>query len=73
MLIIGVVWRRTKQRHITRLSNDMHANGHHNVHIKIKTLPEFSQFVPSTPAVAIVCALKELIYLGLYSEGYGCL
>jgi hypothetical protein len=61
------------QPHITRLSNDMHANGFHNIHINIKTLPEFSQFVPSTPAVAIVGALQELIYLGPYSEGYGCL
>jgi hypothetical protein len=51
----------------------MHAIGFHNIHINIKSLPEFSQFVPSSPTVASVGALKELIYLGPYSEGYGCL
>jgi hypothetical protein len=61
------------QSHIARLSNDMVDNGFHNVHINIKTLPEFAHFIPSTPAVAIIGALKELIYLGPYSEGYGCL
>lgn len=61
------------QPHIARLSRDMVANGFHNIHININTRPEFASFVPSTPAVAIVGALKELIYLGPYSEGYGCL
>jgi hypothetical protein len=61
------------QNHIARLSNDMIDNGFHNIHINVNTLPEFAKFVPSTPAVAIIGALKELIYLGPYSEGYGCL
>jgi hypothetical protein len=61
------------QPYIIRLCNDMHANGFNNIRINIKALPEFSQFAPSTPAVTIVSALKELIYLGPYSEGYGCL
>tara|TARA_R110000751_G_scaffold116604_2_gene216276 strand:+ start:27496 stop:28014 length:519 start_codon:yes stop_codon:yes gene_type:complete len=61
------------QSHIARLSNDMAANGFQNVYINVKALPEFARFVPSTPAVAIIGALKELIYLGPYSEGYGCL
>lgn len=61
------------QSHITRLSNDMVDNGFRNIHIDITIFPEFARFVPSTPAVAIVGALKELIYLGPYSEGYGCL
>lgn len=61
------------QTHIARLSSDMIANGFQNIHIDIKARPEFARFVPSTPAVAIVGALKELIYLGPYSEGYGCL
>jgi hypothetical protein len=59
--------------HIARLSNDMVDSGFHNIHINISTLPEFARFVPSTPAVAIVGALKELIYFGPYSEGYGCI
>jgi hypothetical protein len=61
------------QTHITRLSNDMVENGFHNIQININTRPEFARFVPSTPAVAIVGALKELIYFGPYSEGYSCL
>lgn len=61
------------QNHIARLSNNMIANGFHNIHININTDPEFAHFVPSTPAVAIVGALEELIYFGPYSVGYGCL
>lgn len=60
------------QPHIERLSNDMFDSGFHNIHINIKARPEFARFVPSTPSVAIVGALKELIYLGPYSKGYGC-
>jgi hypothetical protein len=61
------------QTHIARLSKNMNDNGFNNIHINVNTLPEFARFVPSTPAVAIVGALKELIYFGPYSEGYGCL
>lgn len=59
--------------HIEVLSKNMLNNGFQNIHINIDTFPEFSHFVPSTPSVAIVGTLKELIYFGPYSQGYGCL
>jgi hypothetical protein len=61
------------QKHIAGLSNEMLNFGFRSIYIDIKANPEFARFVPSTPAVAIIGALKELIYLGPYSEGYGCL
>jgi hypothetical protein len=61
------------QNHIARLSNDMSDNGFRNIYVDIETSPEFAHFIPSTPAIAIIGALRELIYLGPYSEGYGCL
>lgn len=61
------------QPHIEGLSKNMFNSGFHNIHINIDAFPEFARFVPSTPAVAVVGALTELIYFGPYSEGYGCL
>lgn len=61
------------QTHISRLSSNLINKGFQNIFIDVKTHPEFAHFVPSTPAVAIIGALKELVYLGPYSEGYGCL
>ncbi|MEP1447256.1 MAG: DUF6436 domain-containing protein [Paraglaciecola sp.] len=61
------------QPHIARLSQNMLDNGFQNIHINISIHPEFARFVPSTPAVAIIGALQELIYFGPYAEGYGCL
>jgi hypothetical protein len=61
------------QNHIARLSKNMSENGFRNIRVDVETFPEFAKFVPSTPAVAIIGALKELIYFGPYSEGYGCL
>lgn len=61
------------QAHIKNLSAQMDTKGFHNIHLDIREHPELSHYVPSTPSVAIVGNQHELIYLGPYSEGYGCL
>lgn len=59
--------------HITQLSNTMQKQGFANIHVNINEAPEFAKFIPSIPSVAIIGKEQELIYLGPYSVGYGCL
>lgn len=61
------------QSHIQTFSSQMQNQGFNNIYINLNQYPEFAKFIPSIPAVAVIGAVKELIYLGPYSEGYGCL
>lgn len=59
--------------HIQSLSNKLLNEGFQNIHINLQQQPNFKEFIPATPSVAIIGEKQELIYLGPYSEGYGCL
>lgn len=59
--------------HIAKFSNNMRDEGFNNIQINLNQFPEYAHFVPSTPAVAVIGKDSEVIYLGPYAEGYGCL
>jgi hypothetical protein len=61
------------QPHIQNFSDSLQNQGFENIVINLNQYPEFAEFIPSIPAVAIVGKLQELIYLGPYSKGYSCL
>jgi hypothetical protein len=59
--------------HIQALSNKLIQKGFESIHINLQKQPELKRFIPSTPSLVIIGEQQELIYLGPYAEGYGCL
>ncbi|MBF7073788.1 hypothetical protein ISG33_10300 [Glaciecola sp. MH2013] len=58
--------------HKSALNTWADANGLTQQSLNINEFDELKTLIPSTPAVIVVTASKELVYLGPYSEGYGC-
>lgn len=58
--------------HQSSLKNWSSAEGFENVELDVNAFPQIKRFVPSTPAVVVLDADKNLLYLGPYSRGSGC-
>ncbi|MGJ8680637.1 DUF6436 domain-containing protein [Paraglaciecola sp.] len=59
--------------HINNLSSQLNDEGFQNIYIDLQKNPILREIIPSSPSIAIIGAQQELIYLGPYAEGYGCL
>lgn len=61
------------ENHSQELSQNLENLGFQNQSIDLNSLPLLAEFVPSTPAVAVFNGNEQLLYLGPYSVGLGCL
>ncbi|MCF2947640.1 DUF6436 domain-containing protein [Paraglaciecola aquimarina] len=59
--------------HIQNLSKQLAEQGFENLYIDVNKHPQLKAIIPSTPSIAIIGSQNELIYLGPYAEGYGCI
>lgn len=61
------------ENHSQELSQSLANLGFQNELIDLKLMPQLAEFVPATPAVAVFNDNEQLLYLGPYSVGLGCL
>jgi hypothetical protein len=59
-------------RHINEVKNQATGFGMTNITVNIEDIPELSDILNSTPAIAIFDYEGNLAYLGPYSTGIGC-
>ncbi|HAD47546.1 MAG TPA: thioredoxin, partial [Idiomarina sp.] len=54
------------------IERSVKVQGGHNITIDIDQYPELKTLLPSTPAVIIYNANRQLVYLGPYADGAFC-
>ncbi|MFT4937585.1 MAG: hypothetical protein ACI88A_000602 [Paraglaciecola sp.] len=60
------------QKHVSKLSNEMQTLGFHNIYVNLTDLLAIGNYIPSTPALAVIDQHEKVLFLGPYSTGYGC-
>ncbi|MDU0352758.1 DUF6436 domain-containing protein [Paraglaciecola aquimarina] len=60
-------------KHIANLERNLANLDFNNIHINLSEHPALSDYIPSTPALVIFGQDNELIFLGPYAEGLGCI
>jgi hypothetical protein len=61
------------QAHSLAIDQQLRSKGFHSEEMLLNPTNPLNQFIPSTPAVAVFNEQAQLIYLGPYSVGLGCI
>ena len=60
-------------RHSSKISQDFGRRGYRNIELQLTEDDQLLAFFPSSPALVVFNQAQQLIYLGPYAEGLGCI